>query len=119
MQDDNRHKKHIHSKAPKAIEQVPSSWRRKGRISYKGRKAWIPPEAPKGLRVARLGIPADLTLGSIGSRSLHDIAGMEVRNVSGSFLNTFTTTNQFDQCIQRLFSQRFSTKSLDSLGNST
>ena len=55
------------------------------RDACKGRKAWIPPEAPKGLRAARLGIPADLTLGSIGRRSLQDIAGMEVSNVFGLF----------------------------------
>ena len=57
------------------------------RDAYWGRKAWIPPEAPKGPRAARLGPPADPTLGSIGTRSLQDIAGMEVSNVFGSFFH--------------------------------
>ena len=74
------------------------------REAYKGRKAWIPPKAPKGLR---LGILADLILGSIGRRSLQDIAGMEVSNVFGSFFDNFTATNWFDQCIQKLFSRGF------------
>ena len=60
------------------------------RDTCKGRKAWIPPEAPKGLRAARLGIPVDLTLGSIGHRSLQDIGGMEVSNIFGSPFDTFT-----------------------------
>ena len=63
------------------------------RDAYNERKAWIPLEAPKGLMAARLRIPADLTLGSIGRVSLHDIAGMEVSNVFGSFFNQFTTNN--------------------------
>ena len=63
------------------------------RDAYKGRKAWIPPEVLKGLRAARLGIPADLTLGSIGRRSLEDIAGMEVSGVFGSFFDKFKTKN--------------------------
>ena len=63
------------------------------RDAYKGRKAWIPQEAPKGLRVARLGIPADLILGSIGRRSLEDIAGMEVSNIFDSFFDKFTAEN--------------------------
>ena len=60
------------------------------RDAYKRRKAWITPEAPKGLRASRLGIPADLTLGSIGRRLLQDIAGMEVSNVFGSFFEELT-----------------------------
>ena len=36
--------------------------------AYKGCKAWIPPEAPEMLSTARLGIPADISLGSIGRR---------------------------------------------------
>ena len=34
--------------------------------------------------------PSDLTLGSIGCRSLQDIAGMEVSNVFGSLFDKFT-----------------------------
>ena len=79
------------------IQCVPSSWHHKGH-------AWNPPEAPKGLRAARLGIPADLTLGSIGRRSLQDIAGMEVSNVFVSFL---FERKLIYQCIQKLFSPRF------------
>ena len=63
------------------------------RDAYKGRKAWIPLEAPKGLRAARLGIPADFTLGSIGPRSLQDIAGLEVNNAFGSFFDKFAAKN--------------------------
>ena len=63
------------------------------RDAYKGRKAWIPPGAPKGLRAARPGIPADLTLGSIGRRSLQDMAGLEVSNVFSSCFDTLTTKN--------------------------
>ena len=58
------------------------------------------------LRVARLGIPADLTLASIGRRSLQEIAEMEVRNVFGSCLDNFTAKKRFDQCIQKLVSRR-------------
>ena len=60
------------------------------RDAYKGRKAWIPPEAPKGLSAARLGIPAHLPLESIGGASLQDIAGMEVSNVVASLFNKCT-----------------------------
>ena len=63
------------------------------RNPYKERKAWIPREAPKGLSAVRLEIPADLTLESIGRRSLQDIAGMEVSNVLGSFFNKCTANN--------------------------
>ena len=62
------------------------------RDACKERKAWIPPEAPKGLRAARLGIPADLTLG-IGRTSLWDIGGMDVSNAFGSFFNKFAPNN--------------------------
>ena len=37
--------------------------------------------------MARLGIPADLTSGSMGHRSLQDIAGMKVSKVFGSFFD--------------------------------
>ena len=60
------------------------------RVTCKGHKAWIP---PKALRAARLGIAADLTLGSIGCRSLQVVAWMEVSNVFGSFFDKFTATN--------------------------
>ena len=53
-------------------------------------KPWNPLEAQKELRDASRGIPADLTLGSIGHRSLQDIAGMDVSNVFGSFLDKST-----------------------------
>ena len=48
------------------------------------------PEAQKELRDASLEIPADLTFGSIGRRSLQDIAGMEVSNAFGSFFDNCT-----------------------------
>ena len=77
------------------------------RDAYKGRKAWIPPEAQKGLRAARLGIPADLTLGRIGGRWLQDIAGMQISNIFGSLFDKYTAENEFDQFIQKPFSRQF------------
>ena len=55
------------------------------RDAHKERKPWNPPEAPKELRDASLGIPADLTWGSIGHRSLQDMPGVEVSNVVARF----------------------------------
>ena len=63
------------------------------RAAHKGRKSWNPPEAQKGLRAASLGIPAALTSGSLGRRSLQDIAGVGVSNVLGSFFDKFITKN--------------------------
>ena len=63
------------------------------RDAYKGRNAWIPSEAQEGLRAARLGIPADLTLGSIGRRSIQDIGKMEVSKALGSVLDKFKARN--------------------------
>ena len=65
------------------------------REACKGRKVCIPPEAPTGLRPAGLAIPADLTLGRLGCRSLQDIVGMEVSNVLARFSTIFLPKNCF------------------------
>ena len=47
----------------------------------------------EGAKGARLGISADLTLGSMSPRALEDIAGMEVSNVVGSVLEKIEANN--------------------------
>ena len=77
-----------------------------GAEGAKGSKAWN---------------PTDLTLGSIGHRSLQDIAEMEVSNVFGSFFDKLTAKNRFDQCIQFFFATiilSHAAYSMDSLGTS-
>ena len=64
-----------------------SSYRQAGAVrdAYKGRKAWIPPEVPKGLRSQAPWNPSDLTFGSKGGGLLQTMAGAKVRNVFGLF----------------------------------
>ena len=87
----------------------------------KGRKAWIPPEAPKGLRTARLGILVDLTLGELAVCRFRTKLGWR----SAMFLARFSKHLQRKINLTNAFKSLFATillsyaaTSLDSLGNS-